>query len=117
MNQLSAEVNCFVKGAHMTARRWQIAIFAASVLVMTPQQLLNMLRAEVASLQQISLLVSHLVSECDIEYQSHTCFGSAMLCCANAALCQCSAMQCCTMLFCICCVMLFCVSCAVLRCF
>jgi len=50
-------VECFVKSSSMTAKRWRIAIALDSVLVMTAQQLLNVLAVKAANLQQIDLLV------------------------------------------------------------
>ncbi len=41
----------------MTAKRWRIAIALDSVLVMTAQQLLNVLAVKAAHLQQLDLLV------------------------------------------------------------
>jgi len=46
-----------VKSSSMTAKRWRIAIALDSVLVMTAQQLLNVLAVKAANLQQIDLLV------------------------------------------------------------
>ena len=58
IRQQPATVECFTGNAKVTEQRWRIAIFADSVLVMTAQQLLNMLGRGVAALQQIDLLVS-----------------------------------------------------------
>ena len=58
LRQGNARVECFAKGAKMNPRKWRIAIICDSVLVMTAQQLLNMLHTGVATLQQIQLLVS-----------------------------------------------------------
>ena len=58
LRQLNARVECFAKGARLHDRKWRVAIVCDTVLVMTAQQLLNMLAAGVATLQQIQLLVS-----------------------------------------------------------
>lgn len=57
IRQQCVQVDCFIRSARITAQHWRIAIFADSVLVMTAQQLLNMLNLGVAALQQIDLLV------------------------------------------------------------
>ena len=62
IRQLCARVECFTGCAKITPQRWRIAIFADSVLVMTAQQLLNMLAIGVAKLQQIDLLVMLVAS-------------------------------------------------------
>lgn len=58
LRQLNARVECFAKGARLNDRKWRVAIVCDTVLVMTAQQLLNMLGAGVATLQQVQLLVS-----------------------------------------------------------
>ena len=61
IRQQCARVECFTGSARVTEQRWRIAIFIDSVLVMTAQQLLNMLSRGVAALQQIDLLVCKLL--------------------------------------------------------
>lgn len=65
LRECSARVNCFTKGATMTPKRWRAAIICDTVLVMTAQQLLNMLGAG-ATLQQIQLLVSTRAWPCKL---------------------------------------------------
>ena len=84
------QVQCFIRSARITAQRWRIAIFADSVLVMTAQQLLNMLNLDVAALQQIDLLVLMLMQLSPIMLMtmsaavqfSYAC--NACCCCATA---------------------------------
>ena len=54
----SSSVRCIAKGASKTLKKWQHAIMYDSILVMTPQQLVDVLKPGHASLQQIQLLVS-----------------------------------------------------------
>ena len=57
IKQQSAHVQCFAK-SKINPRRWQHASIGYSILVMTAQQLVNLLGCCGALLQQIDLLVS-----------------------------------------------------------
>ena len=89
------QVQCFIRSARMTAQRWRIAIFADNVLVMTAQQLLNMLNLDVAALQQIDLLVlvlTHLPPNL-MATSADMLFN--VLCCAVLCTVLCCAVLCC----------------------
>ena len=53
----SVKVECFTSDNQMTAAKWPAALEACDVLVMTPQSLLNMLKAGVVDFNTIDLLV------------------------------------------------------------
>lgn len=58
LSQIGATTDCFFRDNPINSSNWAGTIAQTSVMVMTAQLLLNVLKSGVANMHQISLLVS-----------------------------------------------------------